>query len=174
MNNIFSILSDIWTGIEYLLSKIGEAMGHLALILSDSTFIGALVGGVFAIGGSYLAANSQIKAQRDIFVDENSRNIEQYRWNLKFELLSDFQSHRGCLSNNPKAVKESTDPRVFFAAINRIEIAFFDSPDVIEKYHRYLASKENQNLFELSVAMHKNLGMASPDKDRFLNPLMME
>lgn len=146
-------------------------MGYFASILSDSTFIGALVGGVFAIGGSYLAANSQIKAQRDIFIDENSRNIEQYRWNLKFELLSDFQSHRGCITGNSKAM-EAADPKIFFAALNRIEVAFFDSPDVMEKYHCYFNSKENQHLFELSVAMHKNLGMAGPSEDGFLNPLI--
>lgn len=155
----------------------------LSILNEYGALIGVIIGGLCTIYGSYLSANKQAKSQKEIFDEEISLKNEDLRWQLKYSLLVDFIGNRGALViGNPNIINAS-DPVKFFNALNRIEIVFYDSEAVLEKNKVFRIiildpgkknlKDTNDALYDLAVAMHEDLGIQSPDKKSFLNPLMI-
>lgn len=159
-------------------------MESVPLILNEyGALIGVIIGGLCTIFGSYLSANKQAKSQREIFDEEITMKNEDLRWQLKYSLLVDFVANRGTLAIGNPNIGNTSDPVKFFNAINRIEIVFYDSDMVLEKYKKFrtiILSDQSQDtqstnnaLYNLAIAMHKNLGIRSPDKETFFKPLII-
>ena len=124
------------------------------------TIFGAVIGGLFTLVGGYC----QQKRADSIRHQENKRQ-------LKFKVLSDFNSNKNAIGQGAK----NTDVfrAEFVRSLNSIPIAYCDSKKVVNSYEKFIRAinsgkdssinENNELLYQLIVSMFEDLGIAAPN-----------
>lgn len=130
-----------------------------------STIIGVFIGGLFTLAGGLL----------QVLLSDKRRKEEKIK-ELKLKVLEDLMGHRAALVSNPSRNMEMHRER-FFSALNRIDVTFSDSKEVVKKYREWQNAKSStqpissdrmdQILYEVIKSIYKNLNIDAPSLEQF-------
>lgn len=124
-----------------------------------------IVGGTFTLAGGALQSHLADKKRK-----------EDSRIRMKINVLEDLMGNRAAIAAEFEHEKAPYKPS-FFSALNRINVAYYDSEKVLDKHDEWKnamissqpvsSDRKNLLLHEVIVEMHKDLTMRPPTLEQF-------
>lgn len=130
-----------------------------------SIIISVIVGGLFTLAGGAL---------QSYLADKKRKEDNKIR--MKISVLEDLIGNRVALvAESDQQIEAYKAP--FFSALNRINVAYYDSNKVLDKHDEWKNAmissqpvtndRKNELFHELIVEMHEDLDMRSPTLEQF-------